>query len=258
MWGDVGRYREVSGRYRRGEGGLQQARRGGGGARRELDAAVPGHERGDEEVLHAVERREERAAREQAAPLQPDRRGEREEAVPVRGLGRRSAALRGPLEGWWVASKRLGPLPRIRRGALGRGCGREGRGALPLPRAAVISSRHLNRLERTARSRASTRTGARAPRRQARRPQGRRTPPRPGRGHPAPCSAPCRARELGGTRRARAERGAREARGRGRAPRRTTRAGPATPPLRRGCPARVPDAVEEGETACEIQADTGR
>ena len=40
-----------------------------------------------------------------------------------------------------MASKRLGPLPRIKRGALGRGCGREGRGALPLPRAAVISTR---------------------------------------------------------------------------------------------------------------------
>ena len=140
MWGDIGRCREVSGRYRRGEGGLQQARRGGGGARRELDAAVPGHERGDEEVLHAVERREERAAREQAAPLQPDRRGEREEAVPVRGLGRRSAALRGPLEGWWVASKRLGPLPRRRRSALAHGCGRGGRVVLPLPRAAAVST----------------------------------------------------------------------------------------------------------------------
>ena len=40
-----------------------------------------------------------------------------------------------------MASKRLGPLPRIRRGALGRGCGRDGSGALPLPRAAVISTR---------------------------------------------------------------------------------------------------------------------
>ena len=39
-----------------------------------------------------------------------------------------------------MASKRLGPLPRIKRGALGRGCGREGSGALPLPRAAVIST----------------------------------------------------------------------------------------------------------------------
>ena len=46
----------------------------------------------------------------------------------------------GPLEGWRVASKRLGALPRITRGALGRGCGREGGGALPLPRAAVIST----------------------------------------------------------------------------------------------------------------------
>ena len=42
----------------------------------------------------------------------------------------------GPLEGWRVASKRLGALPRIKRGALGRGCGREGSGALPLARAA--------------------------------------------------------------------------------------------------------------------------
>ena len=45
------------------------------------------------------------------------------------------------MEGWRVASKRLGALPRIKRGALGRGCGREGRGARPLPRAAVISTR---------------------------------------------------------------------------------------------------------------------
>ena len=46
-----------------------------------------------------------------------------------------------PLEGWLVASKRLGPLHRIKRGALGRDCGREGSGALPLPRAAAISTR---------------------------------------------------------------------------------------------------------------------
>ena len=39
-----------------------------------------------------------------------------------------------------MASKRLGPLTRIRWAALGRGCGREGRGALQLPRAAVIST----------------------------------------------------------------------------------------------------------------------
>jgi hypothetical protein len=37
--------------------------------------------------------------------------------------------LVGPLEGWLVASERLGALRRIRRGALGRGCGREGGGA---------------------------------------------------------------------------------------------------------------------------------
>ena len=40
-----------------------------------------------------------------------------------------------------MASKRLRALSRITRGAMGRGCGREGRGALPLPRAAVISTR---------------------------------------------------------------------------------------------------------------------
>ena len=39
-----------------------------------------------------------------------------------------------------MASKRLGTLPRIKRGALAHGCGRGGRGALPLPRAAVIST----------------------------------------------------------------------------------------------------------------------
>ena len=40
-----------------------------------------------------------------------------------------------------MASKGLAALPRIKRGALGRGCGRKGSGALPLPRAAVISTR---------------------------------------------------------------------------------------------------------------------
>ena len=40
-----------------------------------------------------------------------------------------------------MASKGLAALPRIDRDALGRGCGREGSGALPLPRAAVISTR---------------------------------------------------------------------------------------------------------------------
>ena len=39
-----------------------------------------------------------------------------------------------------VASKRLGTLPRIKRGAVGRGCGREGSGALPLARAAAVST----------------------------------------------------------------------------------------------------------------------
>ena len=44
------------------------------------------------------------------------------------------------MKGWRVASKRLGPLPRIKWAALGRGCGREGSGALPLPRAAAVST----------------------------------------------------------------------------------------------------------------------
>ena len=39
-----------------------------------------------------------------------------------------------------MASKRLGPLPRIKRRAQGRGCGREGSGALPLARAAAVST----------------------------------------------------------------------------------------------------------------------
>ena len=40
-----------------------------------------------------------------------------------------------------MASKRLGPLPRRRGSALAHGCGRSGRGALPLARAAVVSTR---------------------------------------------------------------------------------------------------------------------
>ena len=63
------------------------------------------------------------------------------EHVPVSGLGRRSAALGGPLEGWRVASKRLGPLPRRRGSALAIGCGGGGRVVLPLPRAAAVSTR---------------------------------------------------------------------------------------------------------------------
>ena len=39
-----------------------------------------------------------------------------------------------------MASKGLGPLPRNKEGDLGRGCGREGSGALPLPRAAAVST----------------------------------------------------------------------------------------------------------------------
>ena len=56
------------------------------------------------------------------------------------GLGRRSAALGGPLEGWRVASKGLGPLPRRRGSALAHGCGRGGRVVLPLARAAAVST----------------------------------------------------------------------------------------------------------------------
>ena len=56
------------------------------------------------------------------------------------GLERRSSALGGPLEGWRVASKGLGPLPRRRGSALAHGCGRGGRVVLPLPRAAAVST----------------------------------------------------------------------------------------------------------------------
>ena len=44
------------------------------------------------------------------------------------------------MEGWRVASKGLGPLPRRRGSALARGCGRGGRVALPLARAAAVST----------------------------------------------------------------------------------------------------------------------
>ena len=44
------------------------------------------------------------------------------------------------MEGWRVASKGLGPLPRRRGSALAHGCGRDGRVVLPLARAAVIST----------------------------------------------------------------------------------------------------------------------
>ena len=37
--------------------------------------------------------------------------------------------------------KRLAALPRTRGSALAHGCGREGSGALPLPRAAAVSTR---------------------------------------------------------------------------------------------------------------------
>ena len=44
------------------------------------------------------------------------------------------------MEGWLVASKRLGPLPRRRGSALAHGCGRGGRVVLPLARAAAVST----------------------------------------------------------------------------------------------------------------------
>ena len=62
------------------------------------------------------------------------------------GFGRRSSALGGPLEGWQVASKGLGPLPRRRGSALALSCGRGGRGTLPLPRAAAVSTGRSVRL----------------------------------------------------------------------------------------------------------------
>ena len=59
-------------------------------------------------------------------------------SIPVSGLGRRSAALGGPLEGWLVASKGLAALPRTKGSTLAYGCGSEGSLALPLARKAVI------------------------------------------------------------------------------------------------------------------------
>ena len=56
------------------------------------------------------------------------------------GRGRGSRLWEGHWRGCLVASKRLGALPRIKRGALGRGCARKGSGALPLPRAAAVST----------------------------------------------------------------------------------------------------------------------
>ena len=42
------------------------------------------------------------------------------------------------MEGWLVASKGLGPLPRMKGSALAHGCGRDGRVVLPVARAAAI------------------------------------------------------------------------------------------------------------------------
>jgi hypothetical protein len=97
-----------------------------------------GHRCGDGRRLSALAHAQ---ARHQLVAVARDRA-----RVPASGLGRRSAALRGPLEGWLMASSGLGPLRRLRRrAALGRGCGRGGqRGA-----AAAEGGRHLNRLEGT-------------------------------------------------------------------------------------------------------------
>ena len=60
--------------------------------------------------------------------------------MPVSGLGRRSAASAGPLEGWQVASNGLGPLPRRMGSALALSCvakvaaGEGGRRVNPLER----------------------------------------------------------------------------------------------------------------------------
>ena len=45
-----------------------------------------------------------------------------------------------------MASKGLGPLPRTRGSALALSCGRGGRGTLPLPRAAAVSTGRSVRL----------------------------------------------------------------------------------------------------------------
>ena len=42
------------------------------------------------------------------------------------------------MEGWPMASKGLRPLPRRRGSALAHGCGRDGRGVLPLARPAAV------------------------------------------------------------------------------------------------------------------------
>ena len=44
------------------------------------------------------------------------------------------------MEGWRVASKGTGPLPRRRGSALAQGCDRGGRVALPLAKAAAVST----------------------------------------------------------------------------------------------------------------------
>ena len=44
------------------------------------------------------------------------------------------------MEGWRVASNWLGPLPRRRGSALCHDCDTGGRGVLPLPRAAAVST----------------------------------------------------------------------------------------------------------------------
>ena len=62
------------------------------------------------------------------------------------GSERRTLVSGRPLEGWRVASKGLGPLPRTRGSALALGCGRSGRAVLPPGE----RGRRVNRLEVTA------------------------------------------------------------------------------------------------------------
>ena len=57
--------------------------------------------------------------------------------IPASGLGRRPSVSWRPLERWRVASEGLGPLPRRKGSALGRGCDTGGRVALRLARAAA-------------------------------------------------------------------------------------------------------------------------
>ena len=59
--------------------------------------------------------------------------------MPVSGSARRSAALGGHWRaGWWL--RRAGGAAQDEGEHPGHGCGREGSAALPLPRAAAVST----------------------------------------------------------------------------------------------------------------------